>query len=158
MNPTRRWQRWFGWKTVLTVAFVILVVAVGSVRNGMTSLTPARIDTAETTWREAAIRNYDMQVKTSGAQHGIYDLTVRDGQLKSIKCGGVAADPADGAYWTVEGLFRTLRRELQMANEASATILLADFDRTHGFPSAFLRQVPGSTQTVSVEVVTFRLR
>lgn len=145
---------------ITAVAGLLIVVGVTWwMRSGMSPVTAARLDAAEASWREAAIHHYDMRVETSGAQQGRYELEVRDGLLKSIERDGVPGTPADGAYWTVDGLFRTLRRELQMAEEGAAnTILLAEFDRERGFPRAFLRQVSGATRSVSVEVTLFRRR
>ena len=159
MARTLRKIRWLNWKSVSALALVVVVGIVWMLRGGLSPVSLERIDAAEALWRQAAIRDYDMQVETAGAQQGLYALVVRDGALRSIERDGIKAAPADGAYWTVEGLFRTLRRELQMAEQSMAkTIILARFDRTRGYPVAFLRQVTGSTRSVSVEVVLFRAR
>lgn len=164
MTARPRRRRRVGWKGAALFGAVALAVAFWLMRSGMTPLTHERLAAAEARWQVARVSDYDMRVVINAAQKDRYDVVVRSGTLQSIRRGGVAADPTDSAYWTVEGLFHTLRRELQMVDSGTlavsggSAVLLARFDEARGYPAAFLRQVTGSPQGVAVEVVMFRVR
>jgi hypothetical protein len=159
-----RQRRRIGW-VVAGFAGVTVVAGFWMLRGRMAPVTIERLDAAERRWREAAIADYDMRVVIEGASGDQYDVVVRDGALDSIRRGRVAVDPADGGYWTVEGLFRTIRREWQMAEDhegassrGGRSVVFARFDPARGYPTSFLRQVTGTGQGVLVVVERFRPR
>ena len=66
-------------------------------------------------------------------------MVVRKGKITSQSYNGLERKGKDDSY-TVEGLFRTMERELNLARDAgakSSTILKAEFDDQRGFPLVF---------------------
>jgi hypothetical protein len=135
------------WSGIGLVAALILAVPYLPGRTH--PVTRERLDRARALWLQAQVKNYDMDLETRGAQSGRYHVEVRDGQLTGITRDGIAADPADGEYWTVDGLFRVSEEELDAAEQPESAAfgarsqvwLRARYDARLGFPIRFVREV-----------------
>lgn len=144
------------------LAVVVLLVATPwTLRGRMHRLSEEDLDTARSVWRRSGVRDYDLDVEISGATAGRYSIVVRDGRLQSIERDGRPANPAESDQWTVEGLFKTIDRELQMAwdgaramrlPEGVQLVILGRFDPTLGYPIDYVRQVTGSGSSVRIRV------
>jgi hypothetical protein len=130
-------------------------------------LTRADLDAAAERWTKAGLLDYDLAVTVRGAQEGEHRIEVRDGRVVAMTTGGAAVDPKVWPYWSVDGLFRFLRDELEGAmrarevhgvSDASEVILRAAFDAELGYPRRFLRHVPGGRPGIEWEVTALARR
>lgn len=141
------------------MALVLVVWLV--VREGTEPVTRERLGEARARWAAADISSYDMDLQFSGAQSGIYRVRVRGGRLKHITLNDGPANPSEEEYWTVEGLFRIIEEELDLAEDPSRGAFPAGTQvwlRMHcdpdlGYPVRFIRQVPGTNRGVQIRVL-----
>src|SRR5262245_4057028 len=108
----RTWS-FLKWSGVGVIAAAILAVPYLPGRTD--PVTREALAQARALWEQAGIINYDLDLETWGVQSGRYHVQVRDGRLVQITRNGTAADPAEGDYWTVDGLFRVIEEELDAA-------------------------------------------
>jgi hypothetical protein len=162
------------WSGIGLVAALIL--AVPYLPGRTEPVTREGLREARGLWQTAQLDNYDLDLETRGAQAGRYHIEVRNGQLSTITRDGVAANPAAGEPWTVDGLFQVIEEELDASERPdgaafgaqSKVFLRVQYDRTLGFPTRFVREVkqpsrrsatgyevPGAS--ISVEIVVRRL-
>lgn len=149
------------------VAVLLLAVLAGcggaGIEVGTRSLAEAR-----RLWEKAGVRDYDLEWTSSGAREGRYRVTVRDGQVTSVRTvqpdgGEVVANPADPSYYGVEGLFRVLEEECDEAlggrpfGQPAGTRVLQRFvpDPIYGFPRRYRRDVAGTPRGLAIDVVRF---
>ena len=140
---------------------ILLALTPWILRGRLHQLTSKDLDAARALWHQSAVTDYDLDVEVSGAQSGRYAIEVRGGKLRRITRDGEPANPADGDYWTVEGLFRTIEQELYLAQSGTDAmqlpsgaqiVLLGRFDLTMGYPIDYVRQVTGASQSVRIHV------
>ena len=131
----------------------------------MQPLTAEALRAAQQRWEKSAVTDYDMELRVFGAQHGVYQIEVRGGRLQDITVDGRPANPAQGEYWTVRGLFRIMDQEMHLSasdlgepKDGGQVLLLARFDAALGHPTRFMRQVPGSGRGVQIEVERLEVR
>ena len=153
LRPKRFWIWVIGPTTVVTLAFSPFLL-----KGRMRPVTAQRLEAARQKWHQARINNYEMEVEVSGSQNGVYQITVRDGDFQSMTRDGRQANPHEGEYWTVDGLFHTISEELQLPDRTvggphasgARRTLQASFDHHAGYPLKFL--VSGSTRSVQIQV------
>ena len=148
------------WKWIGAGVLVAGVVA-GPMLIGRTEpVTRERLTAARQQWAAAKLADYDMELDSSGAQTGRYHVEVRGGTLTHITRNGQPADPAQGHYWTVEGLFDTIEEEVDLIEHPSSgsfsqgrqAWLRMRCHPTLGYPLRYIRQVPGTTLGVEMRV------
>ena len=144
------------------LAAVVLVAVVALLPGGSEPLTAARLETARQRWRAAGIRNYEMELETSGAQTGRYVVRVKDGSVVSLARDGHVENPSEKELWSVDGLFRTLERELGNAEHpekiygvapGTQVLLRMRSDPRLGYPLFFSRYVMGTNKSVTIRTV-----
>ena len=92
-------------------------------------------------WGEKGAEDYDLSIsiQVDRQDEARAEVVVRKGKITSQSYNGLERQGKDDSY-TVEGLFRTMERELNLARDAgakSSTILKAEFDDQRGFPLVF---------------------
>ncbi|MFP6739747.1 MAG: DUF6174 domain-containing protein [Planctomycetota bacterium] len=92
-------------------------------------------------WSAKGLGDYDIsiRIKVDRQDESSAAVSVRDGKILSQSYNGLARTGKEDSY-TIEGLFRTMERELNLASDAeekSSTILKAEFDDHWGFPVVF---------------------
>lgn len=135
----------------------VLVSVAWLLLSGRTEpLTRERLAAAERLWQAADITSYDMDLQTGGAMPGKYHIEVHGGELTKLERNGRPANPAEGEYWTLDGLFRIIEQDLDEADRAEAATadrrfvwLRGRFDPQLGYPVHYIKQVPGQP---SVEI------
>ena len=154
-KPRRKrvWIWVIGPTIVVTVAFIPFLF-----KGRMQPVTAERLEVARAQWHQAHISDYEMEVEVSGTQSGVYQITVRGGDLQHMTRDGQQANPHEGEYWTVEGLFRTIVEELHLPDPMAGgprpsggqRALLASFDHRLGYPLKFL--VSGRSRSIQIQV------
>ena len=92
-------------------------------------------------WGEKGAEDYELSIsiQVDRQEEAKAEVVVRKGKITSQSYNGLERKGKDDSY-TVEGLFRTMERELNLARDAeekSSTILKAEFDGQLGFPIVF---------------------
>jgi len=134
-------------------------------RGTLPKLTESKLKDAEVQWRESRPASYRVEVKLSAAREEIVRAVVEEGLVVEVTRAGRRPPPRTWDNWTVDGLFETIRRDLEMAEDPEGEIglgsgtqlvLRAEFDRKLGYPIRYRRHViGGSGPTVSWEVTSF---
>ena len=153
--------KWIGGGLLLTV-----VVAWPLLIGRTQPVTRELLANARDQWAAANLSDYDMEIDVSGAQTGRYHVVVRGGKLSQITRDGRPADPAEGEYWTVEGLFRTIEEELDLIDHPASGAfsdqrqawLRIGCHPTLGYPLRYIRQVPGTSLGVQIRVRSLKPR
>lgn len=131
-------------KTVLPVTVLCLLVGILAVLL-LADRTPKfdlRILQAKRSlWSAKGSEDYDIsiRIKVDHQEESSAGVSVRSGKIVSQSYNGLERTGKDDSY-TVEGLFRTMERELNLARdqgEKGNTILKAEFDDQLGFPVVF---------------------
>jgi hypothetical protein len=147
------------------VGFVSLLVVL-SVFLGqkIPELTDSRLAEAEALWDRAAPASYDIDLEIRGARPGQVQVKVRDSAVSEMTREGRTPPERTWHTWSVPGLFETLERELEMAqdpvHEMNATSgmevwLRCDFDPQYGYPHVYHRLVTGGGPEVYWRVTRF---
>jgi hypothetical protein len=148
---------------VLGLVSVLVVLRV-FVAQRIPELTEARLTEAEDRWERAAVASYDVDIKIGGAQPGLVHIEVRDGDVTVMTRDGRSPPPRTWIVWTVPGMFETLERELELAQDpvhemqaAAGTQLRlrCEFDPQLGYPRTYHRYVTGGGPEVFWQVTRF---
>jgi hypothetical protein len=128
-------------------------------------LTVENLEAAEKLWQAQGPKSYNLDLTIEGAQPGVVHVEVRDGITTAMQRDGLAPQQRRvWDVWAVPGMFETIERELQLAEDpqhemgasASATVdLRAEFDPKFGYPARFHRIVFGGGPEVYWKVTSF---
>jgi hypothetical protein len=114
-------------------------------------------------WRTEQPANYDMTVKVSGRQPGVYQVVVDNQVVSDARLDGrQLTNQRTLGTWSVPGMFQTIRLDVETRGQStrSPLILRAEFDERYGFPAKYERveMRTGAHQALSWEVVEFATR
>lgn len=148
------------WMNVLLLLFAALT-GCGRGENA----TPATVAAAESKWKAAGVKNYNLEWSNSGLGTGHYRVFVRDGEVKAIYSvlnngREIVAKPAQPRFYSVEGLFLTIKDEMAQLDlptpfgqpKGTTAILKFTPDSSLGYPKSYRRDVLGSAKGVSIDV------
>lgn len=131
-------------------------------------LTLEKLEAAEKLWEAEGPQSYDLDLVIEGAQPGVVHVEVRDGVTTAMQRDGLAPSQRRvWDVWAVPGMFETIERELQLADDpqqemdasAGATVdLRAEFDPKFGYPARFHRIVFGGGPEVYWRVTSFNVK
>jgi hypothetical protein len=146
--------------TLLAVAIALVVF-----RDRTPDLTEAGLDAAERRWQERGPQSYDMDLVIEGNRPGPVHVEVRRGQVTHMTRDGVEPKQRrTWAVWAVEGLFETIRQELDKTADpaegfqtapGSRMVQRAEFDPQYGYPAKYRRLVLGSNLELRWDVTRF---
>jgi hypothetical protein len=141
-----------------------LIAAAGC--SGGREVTPESVQAARQLWERAGIRDYDLEWNLTGPTTAHYLVTVRDGDVRKIE--SIQPDGRkfplrsnEAAMFGVEGLFKTMDRELAVCSKAErpfdqpkGTRVVMRFkpDAKLGYPHWYHRDVLGSSASIAVDV------
>ena len=158
----------------VVTAIVIVVLAIGAfgaalyflVAQRLPELTSASLTAAQQRWAAKGPPSYSMSLKLGGARPGAVHIEVQQGEAVSMQRDGrTPTQERTWRYWTVVGMFETLERELEIAedpvNEMHASQgaqlwLRCEFDPQYGYPARFHRAVRGGGPEVYWQVTRFQ--
>jgi hypothetical protein len=131
-------------------------------------LTVEHLEAAEKLWAAEGPMSYDLDLVIEGAQPGVVHVEVRDGVTTAMQRDGLAPSQRRvWDVWAVPGMFETIERELQLAEDpehemdasAGASVdLRAEFDPKFGYPARFHRIVFGGGPEVYWRVTSFEVK
>jgi hypothetical protein len=156
--------------------FVMWLLAAGSfvaaaalalelfVARRLPELTAERLANAEALWQAKGPASYDLDLEILGERPGPVHVEVRDGEATSVSVHGQTPPLWTRDTWTVAGQFKTLHRELELAEDPVHQMgaktdtqlrLKCEFDVEYGFPREFHRIVYGGGPNVYWRVTRF---
>jgi Family of unknown function (DUF6174) len=135
---------------------------------GCSRLQPLTVDAltqAETNWKAHRPESYRLVIEMSGdrVETGRFEVTVRSGQIVSLRRNGLIIRPNAGQDYSMEGLFHMLEQELGLAErpetlgapEGYSVYLNARFDEVTGRLIRYRRIVGGASNSIDIKVLEF---
>ncbi|HLU50345.1 MAG TPA: hypothetical protein VK116_19750 [Planctomycetota bacterium] len=153
----------FGW--VIVSALIVVAGTLLLLRDHTPELTRELLDRAHTVWLEQGIEDYRLRFikRVDRQEEERFDVVVEGGVVTTVSSNGRALAPADKSAYGVEGLFDTMRGELELASETrpdegarSRAVLRALFDERTGAPLV-LKVLAGSGRSFDLRVVALAL-
>jgi hypothetical protein len=144
----------FGGLFGLVAALVITILLRG---QQVPPLTQAAYDAAQARWQGNAPQNYLIEIRVTGAQPAVYQVTVQDRQVVSAsRNGNPLTQERTWETWSVPGMFDTLASDLEhLQSRDMQLIVRCQFDHKYGYPARYERTQLGTGQQVSWEVTRF---
>lgn len=149
----------------LTSALLLIALA-GCGGNGGEEVTSRSLARARRQWEQAKIRDYNIEWTTSGARSNRYRVYVRNDEVRSVRMvqpdgSEVEGRSAQPRFFGVDGLFRVMEEELEQAQaenpfgqpKGTRVVLRFQPDPKLGYPRSYHRDVLGSPQRLSLDVV-----
>lgn len=151
-------------KRTLGIAAVILVGLPAGLlvyaRKPMEPLAAETLDAARARWASVGPAEYEMEFEMMG---GRYRVHVRRGRVLELTRNGDPTTSNRPGDFTVEGIFDTLERELEVLHspsnpfggDRSTTFLRVHFHPTLGYVQRYLRAVGGTGRSSAIDVTRF---
>lgn len=132
--------------------------------SGLSTLTPAMLDDAEAKWNAGKPSSYRMVVSMEGdrVERGEFDVRVEGGVVTELSRNEKAVNVKSGQDYSMDGLFRMIREEMDLAKNPSmfgapagySAYLMASFDSS-GQLKRYRRSVGGISNSIEIEVLQF---
>lgn len=133
--------------------------------SGLSDLTPQMLDEAEKQWNATKPASYHLVVTMSGdrVDESAYDVQVTNGAVTSLTRNGTEVHSAQGQDYSMDGLFRLIRDEMELsatpvklgAQAGHAAYLMARFDKASGRLLKYRRVVGGGKNSIDIVVQKF---
>ena len=130
-------------------------------------LTVDALTQAEAKWKAQRPESYRLVVEMSGdrVETGRFEVTVRGGQVISLKRNSLVIRPNAGQDYSMDGLFHMLEQELGLAErpatvgapEGYSVYINARFDDATGRLIRYRRIVGGATNSIDINALQFDL-
>jgi Family of unknown function (DUF6174) len=134
------------------------------VAHRIPELTGTDLEAAQELWDRAGPEGYEMDLEILRGRPGTVHIEVHNEEITAMTRDGLTPAQHTWRYWSVPGLFETLERELEMAEDPVHEVgaaagtrwhLRCEFDPAYGFPRRFHRYVSGGGQEVYWRVTSF---
>ena len=134
---------------------------------GGENVTAPALKVAKAKWQAAKVTDYNLEWSSSGAREGRYRVFVRGGEVKTIysvyKGKEIVAKPGQPRFYGVDGLFLVIEDDLAQMDTASpfgrpkgtSAVMRFEPDPTYGYPKRYVRDVVGTPQGISIDVLKF---
>lgn len=143
--------------TALVMALLAIVLMLGlayfAFAQRIPELTPEAFEDALAKWEQNGPASYTMDIKLSGTRPEDVHIEVTNGVPVAMTRGGNTPDQERvWSVWTVPGMFETIERELELADDPEREMQAAEgtklwlrckFDPTYGYPAIFHRAIRG---------------
>ena len=150
---------------VLLVIALLLGVVYFVFGRRIPELTPERLAEAQAKWARAGPASYTMDIDLGGARPGVVHIEIENGDPIAMTRDGVTPKQERvWGVWSVPGMFDTIERELELAEDpvnqmdaarGTKLWLRCEFDPVYGYPQVFHRAVRGGGPEVYWEVTRF---
>ena len=95
-------------------------------------------------------------------ERGVFDVEVENGIVTNLKRNGEVVRPTEAQDYSMEGLFKIIREEMDLAKNPSlfgapagySAYLMARFSRTGGLQH-YRRAVGGISNSIDIQVLSF---
>ena len=150
----------------LAIAGVVLALQYFVVEH-IPDLTDAKLASATKRWQEKGPANYDMDIEIRGAEPGSAHVEVRNRVVTAATRDGRVTPEHTWNTWSVPGMFETLSRDIEIAEDPEKAIqaapgtkwrLRCEFDPVLGYPRRYHRMVTGGGPEVYWRVAQFNAK
>jgi Family of unknown function (DUF6174) len=151
-------------KCWLSLAIVVFAGLSASC-SGLSTLTPMMLERAEQKWNASKPASYRLVVSMEGdrVERGEFEVQVQKGVVTSVTRNGAVAKPASGQDYSMDGLFKMIREEMDLAEkpallgapEGYSAYLMARFDDSTGRLRHYRRAVGGISNSIDIQVLRF---
>jgi hypothetical protein len=135
--------------------------------GGGQDVTPVTIEQAKRLWKEAGIRDYELELNwRTGPETSHYIVSVKEGEVRQIESvlpdgRRIELHPGAPRYFSVDGLFLTIADELALCKsdrpfgQPPGTKVVMRFkpDPKLGYPLWYRRDVLGTLQSIGIDVI-----
>jgi hypothetical protein len=145
--------------------FIVALISALSGCSRLQPLTPDILQQAKAKWMVHQPQSYRLVVEMSGdrVETGRFEVTVRGGQVESLRRNGVVIRANAGQDYSMDGLFHMLEQEVGLserpatlgAPEGYSVYLNAKFDDMTGRLIRYRRIVGGTSNSIDVNVREF---
>jgi hypothetical protein len=155
----QRRSRWHG--RLIVPALLLATVGCG----GGVDVTPEAIARSRQLWKQADIRDYQLDWSIRGPNNAHYLVTVRGGEVRALEMfqrdgSKVELHSPKPDTFGVDGLFRTLDEELANVKsarpfgqpEGTRVVMRFQPDDKLGYPRWYHRDVLGTTLSIAIDV------
>ena len=125
------------------------------------------VDQAEAKWNAGKPESYRLVVAMEGdrVERGEFEVQVEKGVVTSLKRNGVVVNVKSGQEYSMDGLFRMIRNEMDLARNPStfgapagySAYLMARFEGT-GRLRHYRRAVGGISNSIDIQVLSFEAK
>lgn len=148
---------------------VIFMISLAGCGDSGEPLDAARLDRAEALWNKAGPADYDLEWRSvSSRSQSVYRVYVRSSQVRSVRLvrpdgKATALKPAEPRFYSVPGLFRTIREELAQSQQpkpfgqpqGTQVVLTIRTEPTLGYPTLYRRDILGVDERMGLDVTRF---
>jgi hypothetical protein len=144
---------------------ILLVTSILASCSGLSSLTPDILDKAEAKWRASEPPSYHLVIEMKGdrVDKEVFDVTVKGGQLTTLRRNGLNIQPSPEQDYSMDGLFRVLHQEMALmqkptllgAPEGYSAYPMGRFDDQTGRLIEYRRTVGGTSNTIDIRVIEY---
>jgi hypothetical protein len=128
-----------------------------------------RLERDQALWAKSGPSDYNLEWQSiSSHNQSVYRVYVRNGKVESVRLvrpdgKAIALKPAEPEFYSVPGLFRTIREELaqsQLATpfgqpQGTTVVLTIRTDPAFGYPTLYRRDIFGVDQRMGMDVTQF---
>jgi hypothetical protein len=132
--------------------------------SGLSTLTVPALDEAQASWNAGKPPSYRLVISMEGdrVERGEFDVEVQNGNVTSLKRNGEVVKPTEAQDYSMDGLFKIIREEMDLAKNPSlfgapagySAYLMARFSRT-GALEHYTRAVGGISNSIDIQVLSF---
>ena len=129
----------------------------------------ARLGRDEALWASQGPADYNLEWQSvSSRNQAVYRVYVRSGEVRSVRLvrpdgKAIALKPAEPGFYSVPGLFRTIREELAQSQQpkpfgqppGTTVLLTIRTDPTLGYPTRYRRDIFGVDERMGLDVTRF---
>jgi len=151
-------------KIAITAAILLLTSAITSC-SGLSALTPTLLAENQAKWDASKPQSYRSVIEMKGdrVEKEQFEVTVRSGEMATLRRNGRAINPTPEQDYSMDGLFRMLRQEMALvdkpallgAPEGYSAYPMARFDDKTGRLIEYRRTVGGTSNTIDIRVLEF---
>ena len=144
-----------------SIAGFVLIAAC----SGLSTLTPEMLDQAQQRWNASKPAAYHLVVVMEGdrVERGQYEVELKNNAVISLKRNGQLVDSRVDQDYSMDGLFKLIREEVELARNPStfgapagySAYLMASFDGSSGRLKHYRRSVGGISNSIDIEVLSF---
>ena len=156
-----RWSR----RSFLPLLPSLLPAIMSSGCSRMPALTPESLEAALRKWRSTRPGYYRLAVEMRGdrVEAERFEVVVAGEEVVSLRRNGQVVLPGRGQAYSMDGLFRMLAQELELARKPEllgapagySAYLTARFDPATGRLVRYRRTVGGTKNTIDIDILDF---
>jgi len=145
---------------------VVALLCLGAC-SGLSTLTPEILDQAEAKWNKGKPASYRLVVSMEGdrVERGEFDVEVENGVVTSLKRNGQVVNLRSGEDYSMDGLFKIIRNEMDLAKNPAtfgapagySAYLMGSFDND-GRLRHYRRAVGGISNSIDIQVLSFEAK